>query len=317
MKYSVGLLDTSICSRNLGDSIIMESIKNILLELDIKIVGKLPTHRKWSEAELSSAKDVDRWLVCGTNLLNSYFPISRSWVMGIKEYLNLKSKCILFGVGWGEYQRLDGFSKYSYPRLLVKNSLHSVRDEYTKSKLRNIDFNILNTSCPTIWNYGLKLTEGSRDGGVGKRTDSVTTTLTDYSRNHIKDKLILDILRNQYKRVFFWPQGSEDRSYINELDKTVEILPRSIESFNSKLASGSDYVGTRLHAGIHALELGARVQIISIDNRAMEISRNIQLSVIERDSIVPETRFITKRPYINLPVKEIEQFKSMLVDNFA
>ena len=46
-----------------------------------------------------------------------------------------------------------------------------------------------------------------------------------------------------------------------------------------------DYVGTRLHAGIHALNHKIRCIILAVDNRATEMGRDVNLPVIQRDEI--------------------------------
>ena len=46
-----------------------------------------------------------------------------------------------------------------------------------------------------------------------------------------------------------------------------------------------DYVGTRLHAGIHALNHGIRSIIVEVDNRSAEIAKDTNLPVIKRDAI--------------------------------
>ena len=46
-----------------------------------------------------------------------------------------------------------------------------------------------------------------------------------------------------------------------------------------------DYIGTRLHAGIRAMQKRRRSIIISIDNRAREMGKDYNLNVIEREDI--------------------------------
>ena len=56
----------------------------------------------------------------------------------------------------------------------------------------------------------------------------------------------------------FWPQGFNDLSYLESLavDKNrISILSSNIDSFNSLIDMGNiDYIGTRLHGGIRALQ---------------------------------------------------------------
>ena len=46
-----------------------------------------------------------------------------------------------------------------------------------------------------------------------------------------------------------------------------------------------DYVGTRLHAGIRAMQKGRRSLIIGIDNRAIEMGTDFNLPVVRRDDV--------------------------------
>lgn len=74
-----------------------------------------------------------------------------------------------------------------------------------------------------------------------------------------------------------------------------------------------DYVGTRLHAGIHAMNYRIRSIIIAIDNRAIEMARDFQLPIIDRVNIETDLRkmiqsdFMTK---VKIPVDNINLWKA-------
>ena len=51
------------------------------------------------------------------------------------------------------------------------------------------------------------------------------------------------------------------------------------------MSENIDYVGTRLHAGIRALQHKKRTIIIGIDNRAIEKAKDFNLTVIDRKNI--------------------------------
>ena len=53
-----------------------------------------------------------------------------------------------------------------------------------------------------------------------------------------------------------------------------------------------DYVGTRLHAGVRAMQKGRRSIILSIDNRAREMGKDYNLNVIERNDIYKLEEYI-------------------------
>ena len=99
---------------------------------------------------------------------------------------------------------------------------------------------------------------------------------------------MIEILKRNYKKIYFWPQGDIDLDYLeaNFDTKGISILDRNMEAYESCLKSEIvDYVGTRLHGGIHALYHKRRTIIISVDNRAKEISRDVNLPVLEMKDI--------------------------------
>jgi hypothetical protein len=96
----------------------------------------------------------------------------------------------------------------------------------------------------------------------------------------------------------------------------VAIIEPSVAAFAAALGSdATDYVGTRLHGGIFALQHGVRSLIVAVDNRAAEISRDTGLHVITRDDIEGLRRWIAESPPIALrmPQDGITQWKSQFV----
>src|SRR5207237_6113778 len=94
-----------------------------------------------------------------------------------------------------------------------------------------------------------------------------------------------------YQDIYFFPQGRGDNKYLEAIaDEStlsrIVILERSVTAYNDLLTSHNiDYVGTRLHGGIRALQLNRRAFIISVDNRTTEIARDTRLPMIERSEI--------------------------------
>ena len=73
-----------------------------------------------------------------------------------------------------------------------------------------------------------------------------------------------------------------------------------------------DYVGTRLHAGIHALNNKVRSIIIAIDNRAIEMGKDFKLPVLERTNIelyLREQINSSDSIVLELPWDKIEEWK--------
>lgn len=77
------------------------------------------------------------------------------------------------------------------------------------------------------------------------------------------------------------------------------------------LRDNIEYVGTRLHGGIYALRHKKRAIIISIDERARNISADTGLITIEKDMLnglpsLINSEFETK---LNIPFEEITHWK--------
>ena len=85
-------------------------------------------------------------------------------------------------------------------------------------------------------------------------------------------------------------QGSGDLDYLNQLDSMddIEIIPGNLASYDSLLQDSTidlDFVGTRLHAGVRAIQNKRRSIILGIDNRAEEKKKDLNLNVLSRSKI--------------------------------
>lgn len=177
-------------------------------------------------------------------------------------------------------------------------------------------FKFINTTCPTIW--GLPDTIFFKSIS----NNSVVFTLTDYNKSESLDLVIIQFLLNNYERLYFFPQGKGDLVYLrillsrfSNINKSkITCLNRNISEYNELLKRGDlDYIGTRLHGGIQALHFGIPTLIISIDNRAMEISNDIGLPVLNRevldeDKIRTAMANIYKGIQLNIPRKNIDMW---------
>jgi hypothetical protein len=258
---------------------------------------------------------------------NSYLVLAGANILANKAWFNpfvwrpagrhlFKSKfLILFGVGWWQYQNDPDFlTRWFYNKYLLNgDAFHSVRDGYTKSMLEKAGIpNVINTGCPTMW----KLPDSFDFKG---KKDSVVFTITDYNRDYENDKVMIRILLEEYKNVIFFPQGAEDIEYLDQLvtpeeKKKIKVLSRDIADFNNTLKSGVDYVGTRLHAGIRALQYGVRAVIVSVDNRAIEIARDTGIMIIARKEIANLAAILNEKFTLDLTInrKGISDFKAWL-----
>lgn len=315
---SIALFDPSIASLNLGDQIILDAVRSELEELmPHEQIINLPTQEVISSISIRHAMKSTYRLVGGTNLLSSHMRSYKQWQISLAQCLKLHD-ITLMGVGWWQYQKKpDFYTRSVLRRVLSKHLLHSVRDEYTKDKLNSIGItNTINTGCPTMWRLS---PEHCKKIPTNKAT-AVVFTLTDYHPNPQHDKQLIDVLRKNYSTIYFWPQGSDDRSYLNSLDtKEVKIIQPSLKAFDALINSTQslDFIGTRLHGGVRAMQQQKRSLIIAIDNRAKEISRDTGLNIAERGDIDAITQWINtpKISQIKMNWAAIATWKSQFLNS--
>jgi polysaccharide pyruvyl transferase WcaK-like protein len=285
----VTLLDTSVCSLNAGDSIIMDAVRKELLDI-IPNASYHATfvHDKIGKSSRKLIKNSDFSFVGGTNILSSDMLRQKHWKIGVLEYFYLND-LILLGVGWGKYQQDPTWYTSKYlQKILSGKYLHSVRDSYSEDMLRRAGVtNVINTGCPTMW----RLTKTHCKNIPTEKSKDVILTLTDYRKSFDDDRKLIDILARNYEKIYFWPQGVRDYGYANDLSlfskSNVEIVNPNLQSYDNLLNSGVkyDFVGTRLHGGIRALQKGHRAIIIGVDNRALEKAKDFKLNVINRSEL--------------------------------
>src|SRR5690625_2131922 len=152
------IFDTSIATANLGDEIIVDSVKNELFDMfqESTMFFNIPTHEKIGRQSYDLLNQSNLSFVAGTNLLNSnYRPFrSRSWMLNfIDSNFITDIPIILMGVGWGAYQESPNkLASRFYNKVLSEKYINSVRDGYTEQKLKSIGIdNVINTGCATMW----------------------------------------------------------------------------------------------------------------------------------------------------------------------
>ncbi len=316
INTKIGVLDTSICSMNVGDFIIMDSCYKVISEL-FPNAQKIhfPTHERITRVGLKRQKEIGLNFLCGTNCLNSSMFLHRQWNVG---YLNsiLMKPVVSLGVGWGNYQNApDFYTKTLLKKIFSNQHFLSVRDSYTEEKFKLAGLkNVINTSCSTMWT----LTPEHCQLIPQNKADDVVFTLTDYRKNKEFDLTLIRSLKNSYKNVYFWAQGSQDYNYFmsfnNEIND-INVIPANLKSFDSLLDKhmSLDFVGTRLHAGIRALQKGKRTTIISVDNRAEEKKKDFNLNVIPRDWDISTYIDFFNNSYttnIKIPLENITKWRS-------
>lgn len=311
---NLGILNPAIASSNLGDKIIFESVYENLREIfKADLLTEFPTQIDTSFDAIKLMREKDMLFVSGTNLLSSNLESRNQWKVNNLHRRHLKNKILLIGCGWWQYQsEVNKFTKKIYKSIFNQEIFHSVRDSYTEEKLKSIGINnVINTSCPTLW----KMTPEKCAKIKETKSDEVVTTLTYYKKNVELDYKMLEILSQNYNKVHLWIQGLEDFTYFNEIKKkinNIELIPPTLEAYNTILSQKKiDYIGTRLHAGIKAIQNEKRAVILAVDNRAIEIGKNINLNVIQRESVEEITNFINSnyKTEIKLPQNNIKIWK--------
>ena len=312
----IKLYSPGISSLNVGDEIIVDSIKKEMNFLfDDSLCIELSTHTPLSRFYMKAIGEVDYSFVCGSNLLmgNMNNLLFRQWDIrpSIYKFIN---PCILIGVGWWQYNNdMNLYTKLLYKKILSNKYLHSVRDSYTEKKLKDAGIkNVINTGCATMWS----LTKEHCSKIPQEKANKVIFTLTDYRPDELNDNILIKILKKNYDEVFYWVQGSGDLDYIKKLkefDKTIKIISPSLRKYDEVLEKYEiDYIGTRLHGGIRALQKQRRTVIIGVDNRAEEKKKELNLPVISRNNIEKLDNIINSNIVtdININLENIEKFKN-------
>lgn len=319
--------DTAIGTLNIGDEIINRAIDREAKELFSQdYIMKLPSRTnilnhfqlKYNKSFYQNFGKAELKFVCGTNLLykNMLRPMP-NWNVNIFN-TSIQKGSILFGVGSGNNSKNTTlYTKYLYNKVLSHDYIHSVRDQATKKMLEELGFKAIVTGCPTLW----RITPEHCKKVPTEKSNTVVFTLTHYKtfRNESEDAEMIQILKRNYQNLYFWPQSLEDLNYLKELkeNENVSILPPNLQSFDDFLTvNDCDYVGSRLHGGIFALQHYRRTIILAIDNRAREIKRNNNISCIERDDTSSQLEEVindTWETKIKLEEDQIEKWKEQFV----
>jgi len=307
----IALLDASVTSQNLGDQIITEAAQSVLESLFPEaFMVKLTTHEfhLWESYRIMNACDLV--FVGGSNLLKSSMLRKNQWKLSLLDYFYRKP-CILLGCGWHYYEQAPKrHAALMLRKILSPSHAHSLRDAYSKTQLDTIPIaRTLNTACVTMWS----LTPQHCARIPTEKADTVVTTLTGYNPDPVADRALIDLLCQSYANVHLWVQQTEDFEYARTLaDGRVKLLPPSLKAYTRFLSdTHADYIGSRLHGGIRALQLGKRSLILAVDNRATEITRDTGIAVIERKETAAIARWIHEAAptSIRLPTPAIDAWR--------
>lgn len=310
---SVVLFDPSIRSLNLGDHIIMDSAEKQLANVTRgRFTLKCATHapavtfyqntrrnprmRFYDEAKYK--------FVCGSNLLWKRMFIPRpTFNVNLLNCMPYEG-CILLGVGTDSGQKpMDGYTKRLYRKILSNTFVHSTRDDRTKAIVESLGLRAINTGCPTMWGFTPEFCSKIPT----HKASNVIFTITDYSRDAGRDKDMIQILKRNYAKVSMWLQGAFDEEYLDELGERdgVRLIGPSVEAFDGALHDDDvEYVGTRLHAGMYALQHQVRSIVVTVDERVRSMKERYGINCIERDSINELEEYLNSNVQTNMNIDE-------------
>jgi len=311
MKNNI-LFDTSIGSMNKGDEIIMmaceKELKNLL---DNSYVARFPTHtpsftflQQIANPRASFVRSADYKFICGTNLLyTSMIRRLTLWNINFFNSFPLRNS-ILMGVGsWGKHKKIGFMTRFLYKKVLSSQYVHSTRDERTRKLLEGIGINAINTGCPTLWG----LNEDFCKQIPTQKSENVIITLNGTHPSVVYDQHFINIINKIYNKKYIWIQSPVDLDYLNKFDSIseFEIINPSVSQFSDFLNHSSvDYVGTRLHAGIFAMQHKKRSVIIAIDSRAREITKTNNLNCIEYSQLGQLEEYLCRNIFTNIYLNE-------------
>lgn len=310
----------SLCSINIGDQIIVDSIiKQMDFLFSDSFCIDISSHQPLSWIYYNNVlRKKDLVFVLGSNLLRGKLnSVDRQWDINIFNAKKL-GPAVLIGVGWRAYNETPNlYTKLVYKKILSDSYFHSVRDSYTEGMMRKMGFgNVINTGCATMWGF----TNAFCKEISNKKAEKVVFTVTDYQKDPERDAQMVNILKKSYSKVYAWVQGMGDYDYINAItghDDKIGFIKPSLVEFDLFLKDSEDvdYVGTRLHGGIRALQNKRRTLIIATDNRAKEMNKDFNLPILCRENIEKLYEIINGEISMDLhiPIDNIKKWKSQFL----
>lgn len=290
----ITIFDTSVGSRNIGDQIINELFNKQMAELiNNSFTVRFPTHCPVTHFYQNTRfcryfkyiDDSKYKFIVGTNIIhdNLIHPWP-TWNINLINCRPYKNSIIVAGGLSSSNFKFNLYTKILLKKILSKKIIHSTRDEKSKIQLEKLGLKAINTGCVTMWGLTREHCKKIKE----EKSDNVVFTLTDYNKDEKNDQELIDVLITNYKKVYFWIQGDEDLDYFNRLKHTekINVIGPQLNLFKDVLNSDNiDYVGTRLHAGILALNYKVRTIIIIVDNRAKDIKDTYNIVALERNEI--------------------------------
>jgi len=267
---------------NVGNRIIIESVER---EIRALLPGPPPVHvpvaRLPDPGTRALLREAHLVFLGGACHLTSHQWLFRPW----RDVAAMAGKVVVMGTGWWRYEsNPDLWTRRFYRKLFNPDVVHAVRDDYAGAKLRSIGVRAVNTGCPSLWT----LTPEHCKRIPTEKSDAVLMTLTSYRQDPARDRELFDILNRHYGKLYLGLLQKRDYPYARHIlpggKSFPECVDPALEALDEMLgaAIGLDYVGTRLHAYIRAVQHGRRSINIGVDLRAIEMDRGLFSMLVQR-----------------------------------
>lgn len=273
----VALADTSLASFNAGDFIIRDAVVTALNAQfpDARMLS-IPTHTPLGSRGRLILNSADHTFVSGTNIVGFEYLMRRSWMLSPWDLARLSRGFAGLGVGLFSYGASTNKIAPHFLRRVLGEEPQSVRDQNTADYLLSLGFsNVFATGCPTTWELDQQKIQSAWNG---PQRDSVVFAVNTAKQSASDVSQQLAILSAGYSSVRIWQQRPQDQ--FPNLPSNASVIPPRLEDLDRAL-QGADYFGARLHAGVRAMQRGARAVILAVDNRAVEMGNTSGLPVFD------------------------------------
>ncbi len=322
----IALLDPSMDNQlNLGDQILSQDARWAILNAypDARVY-RFPATQRLTAKQYQSIRLCDRVFVCGGIMLNSHMDDQCHWALTLRDIFKLKPVTLL-GVAWQcEKQGANLYTRSLLRGILGDDLQHAVRDEYTKYRLQQIGIkNVINTSCPSFWNHSAQ----TQLHIPKRKSKDVVFTLDWQRQDPATDGRILRLLSQQYRRLYYWPQGIRDHRYLDQIsEEPIMLIDDNLKHLDQLFEEHDDidYVGMRIEAGIRAIQKRKRAVLLDVDGSAHEFGQPIRLKVISRQDTTAlrawigsshRTRITPPQHAISAWLNQFEAYRNRLKNN--
>lgn len=303
------VFDPAVENVNAGDEIISSAVQAIphLHEGDVE---RLTTHRLLRKSERDLVSDADLLVLSGTNAISSRMEKFGQWLIDPDLARRMRNKLMLLGVGWWQYQGPPSLYTRNLLNFILTDQVpHSTRDSYTHDRISALGKRSMMTGCPTMWNLPSDCQRPLTGSG------RAVITVTDYKRMDPDiDRRWISVVKEHYSEVDIVGMGPGDRSHFEGLGiDSVAWKGQGTADLEAAL-QGADFIGTRLHAGVKALQNGRPTLILAVDNRAKEISKSTGLNVTDRADTLAIHRGVTGEtvpPALFMDQESIQLWRSL------